>query len=82
MSQTTIPNFLLESRGVSRELEAFVVAVRFSRDNSTVAFALGDGTLQSCGWRTPPPGSRCRCMTARCWRWPRTPRGGLRFRRR
>jgi WD40 repeat protein len=45
MSQTTIANFLLESRGVSRELEAFVVAARFSRDNSAVAFALGDGTL-------------------------------------
>jgi WD40 repeat protein len=46
MSQTTTAQFLLESRGVSRDLEAFVVAVRFSRDNASVAFALGDGTLR------------------------------------
>jgi len=45
MSQTTVASFLLESRGVSRDLGAFVVATRFSRDNASVAFALGDGTL-------------------------------------
>jgi hypothetical protein len=45
MSQTTTARFLLKSRGVSRELGAFVVAARFSRDNGSVAFALGDGTL-------------------------------------
>jgi hypothetical protein len=46
MSQTATAQFLLESRGVSRDLEAFVVAVRFSRDNASVGFALGDGTLR------------------------------------
>ncbi len=45
MSQTTTAPFLLETRGTPRELEAFVVAARFTRDGRTVAFALGDGTL-------------------------------------
>ncbi|MDR3535436.1 MAG: WD40 repeat domain-containing protein [Acetobacteraceae bacterium] len=45
MSQTTTAPFLLESRGTPRELGAFVVAVRFSRDGRSAAFALGDGTL-------------------------------------
>jgi len=46
MSQTVTAQFLLESRGVSRDLGAFVVAARFSRDGASVAFALGDGTVQ------------------------------------
>ncbi|MBN8874872.1 MAG: WD40 repeat domain-containing protein [Rhodospirillales bacterium] len=45
MSQSTQPAFLLESRGAHRDLGAFVVAVRFSRDGKTVAFALGDGSV-------------------------------------
>ena len=45
MSQTASPDFLLESRGVQRNLDAFVVAARFSRDGSSVAFALGDGSV-------------------------------------
>jgi WD40 repeat protein len=45
MSETTTARFLLESRGVSRDLGAFVVAARFSRDNTSVAFALGDGSV-------------------------------------
>ncbi|HEY1934438.1 MAG TPA: WD40 repeat domain-containing protein [Acetobacteraceae bacterium] len=45
MSDTTSTPFLLHHRGVSRDLAAFVVAARFSRDNASVAFALGDGTL-------------------------------------
>jgi len=44
MSDTETARFLLESRGTSRDLGAFVVAARFSRDSSCVAFALGDGT--------------------------------------
>jgi WD40 repeat protein len=43
MSQTT--PFLLASRGVSRDLGAFVVAARFSRDGRRVGFALGDGSV-------------------------------------
>jgi WD40 repeat protein len=43
MSQTT--PFLLASRGVSRDLGAFVVAARFSRDGRRVGFALGDGAV-------------------------------------
>ena len=48
MSSTSAPaRFLLESRGSSRNLGAFVVAARFSRDTTRVAFALGDGTVQT-----------------------------------
>src|SRR6185437_14259490 len=43
MSQTS--PFLLASRGVSRDLGAFVVAARFSRDGSRAGFALGDGSV-------------------------------------
>jgi WD40 repeat protein len=46
MSQTKKPDFLIETRGVHRGLDAFVVAARFSRDQRTVAFALGDGTAR------------------------------------
>jgi WD40 repeat protein len=46
MSQTTTAQFLLEDRSASRDFGAFVVAVRFSRDNGSVAFVLGDGTVQ------------------------------------
>jgi WD40 repeat protein len=46
MSQTIDPGFLLKSRGVSRDLEAFVVAARFSRDGRRAGFALGDGTVR------------------------------------
>jgi WD40 repeat protein len=45
MSQTTATPFLLETRGVHRDLGAFVVAARFSRDGRSVGFALGDGSL-------------------------------------
>jgi WD40 repeat protein len=44
MSQSITARFLLESRGTQRNLEAFAVAVRFSRDGRSVAFALGDGS--------------------------------------
>ncbi len=37
--------FLLANRGFHRDLEAFVVGARFSRDDASVAFALGDGTV-------------------------------------
>jgi WD40 repeat protein len=46
MSQTRKPEFLVDNRGVQRELEAFVVAARFSRDGRTLAFAMGDGTVR------------------------------------
>lgn len=46
MSQTTA-QFLLEARGTQRDLDAFVVAACFDRAGSTVAFALGDGTLRA-----------------------------------
>ena len=60
MSQSTTIPFLLHVRGVQRDLEAFVVAARFSRDNASVAFALGDGTLRivrladTAAWHTVP----------------------------
>jgi WD40 repeat protein len=46
MSQTTTDPFLLTSRGLSRDLGAFVVANRFARDGRRAAFALGDGTVR------------------------------------
>jgi WD40 repeat protein len=46
MSQTVDATFLLNTRGTSNDLGAFVVAARFSRDNSHVGFALGDGTAR------------------------------------
>jgi WD40 repeat protein len=39
------PRFLIEERGTSRDLGAFVVAARFDRAGHTAGFALGDGTL-------------------------------------
>jgi WD40 repeat protein len=41
----TAAQFLLESRGTQRELDAFVVAAGFDRAGDSAAFALGDGTL-------------------------------------
>jgi WD40 repeat protein len=46
MSQSTRADFLLQTRGTSRELDAFVVAARFSRDGSRGGFALGDGSVR------------------------------------
>jgi WD40 repeat protein len=45
MSQT-VAQYLLESRGTHRTLDAFIVAACFDRTGSTAAFALGDGTLR------------------------------------
>ena len=46
MSSALSPNLMLERRGVQRNLDAFVVAVRFDRAGRTAAFALGDGTVR------------------------------------
>jgi WD40 repeat protein len=46
MSQAVEDRYLLKSRGVSRELSAFVVRTCFSRNGRTVAFALGDGSVR------------------------------------
>jgi WD40 repeat protein len=43
MSQTA--QFLLETRGRSRDLGPFIVAARFSRDGTLAGFALGDGSV-------------------------------------
>ncbi len=45
-------NFILDSRGEHRTLDAFVVAAGFS--GNTPAFALGDGTLRLGDWQTVP----------------------------
>ncbi len=50
MSQTKERQFLLDSRGTSRELGAFVVGAAFDRTGAVAAFALGDGTVRL----TPP----------------------------
>ena len=46
MSSSSDAAFLLNSRGAIRNLEAFVIAVRFSRDGRSIGFALGDGTVR------------------------------------
>lgn len=45
MSEAATPQFAVETRGTTRELDAFVVAARFDRAGRQVAFALGDGSL-------------------------------------
>jgi len=45
MSQTVTAQFLLGTRGVHRDLNAFVVAIRFDRSGGMAAFALGDGSV-------------------------------------
>lgn len=57
MSDSLAPDHLLETRGVSQQTGAFVVACAFSRGGQTAAFALGDGTLRLAprgagAWRT------------------------------
>ncbi len=49
MSQTPEPRFLLETRGKSQNLGAFVVSAAFDHTDSFAAFALGDGTLRVFG---------------------------------
>ncbi len=46
MSQSAEAAYLLKSRGTSRDLDAFVVAARFSRDGRHAGFAMGDGTVR------------------------------------
>ena len=46
MSQAVTPDTLLETRGVSQQLGAYVVAASFERGGARAAFALGDGTVR------------------------------------
>ena len=48
MSQTITPDRLLEERGTTRQLGAFVVAATYDRAGNC-AFALGDGSLRIVG---------------------------------
>ena len=73
MSATETARFLVETRGVVRDLGAFVVAARFDRGGSVAAFALGDGT---CGWSGRRSGDPSLCTKARCWPWHRIPAAG------
>jgi len=59
MSQTKKADFLVETRGVDRVLDAFVVAARFSRNGRTLAFALGDGTVRLVPVDDPAAEWRC-----------------------
>lgn len=45
MGETISPDKVLETRGKTRDLDAFVVAAAFERGNAGCAFALGDGTV-------------------------------------
>ena len=60
MADAASARFLVEDRGTVRDLGAFVVAARFDRGGTSVAFALGDGTLrlavlvQPADWREVP----------------------------
>mgnify|MGYP003341760103 CR=1 FL=1 len=49
MSGSREAQFRVATHGTERELGAFVVGARFSRDGRTVAFALGDGTVRIAG---------------------------------
>jgi WD40 repeat protein len=44
-----IGQFLLGTRGIHRDLDAFVVSARFDRAGGTAAFALGDGSVHLVG---------------------------------
>ncbi len=46
MGETVSADHLLQTRGVQRQFDAFVVAARFDRAGTQCAFGLGDGTLQ------------------------------------
>jgi WD40 repeat protein len=46
VSETVTANFLIDNRGTTRELGAFVVAARFDRAGRTAAFGLGDGSVR------------------------------------
>jgi WD40 repeat protein len=46
VSETAAPKSMLEARGVSHDLGAFVVGVVFDRAGTQVAFGVGDGTLR------------------------------------
>ena len=46
MSQSSSPDYLLDTRGTKADLGAFVVAAAFDRAGKTAAFALGDGTVR------------------------------------
>ena len=46
MSETKERQFLIDSRGTSRELGAFVGGAAFDRTGAVAGFALGDGTLR------------------------------------
>lgn len=46
MSQADTPDFLIETRGVRRALDAFVVGAAFNRAGTCVLFALGDGSVR------------------------------------
>ncbi len=46
MSGVAEPTFAIDARGVTRTLDAFVVACAFDRGGRTAAFALGDGTVR------------------------------------
>lgn len=46
MSAVAGPDFILDTRGVQRHLDAYVVAAAFDRGSRHAAFALGDGTVR------------------------------------
>ncbi len=49
MSATLSPDEVLKTRGVSRSLEAYVVAAVFARNSRVCAFAMGDGSIHISG---------------------------------
>ena len=53
MNEALTANSLLETRGTSQALGAYVVAVMFDRARSQAAFGLGDGTLRVASLAAP-----------------------------
>ena len=67
--------FLLERRGVTRDLGAFVVAARFDRAGAHCGLRAGRRhAAAGRSRRSRDLARRSRCTTARCWRWRPTPR--------
>ncbi|WP_135467554.1 WD40 repeat domain-containing protein [Crenalkalicoccus roseus] len=73
MSAASEADFLLDRRGVGRDLGAWVVGVAFARRSPACAFALGDGTLRLAAlpamgeaWRDAAAheGGACLCLAA------------------
>jgi WD40 repeat protein len=59
-------NFLLDARGITHALDAFVVAAAFDADSRLAAFALGDGTVRIAALADPKTTTAIRAHAGAC----------------